>query len=171
MSNYISSSSYIVDNSSAGSCWYWKHRKTWLSNCSTSTIYQLLEQRWKKLYNSNQVGRIALYNNEIPINLERLIWHMYHNHSTYCIVDFRGKYQMEEEKGRPQFYNKLMKLHIHNITREDFGKYKCLVLYPAASEDIIVVIDITISWRVSWGCQPHRKIYPKHNTGFFRLVL
>ena len=51
---------------------------------------------------------------------------MYHNHSTYCIVDFRGKYQMEEEKGRPQFYNKLMKLHIHNITREDFGKYKCL---------------------------------------------
>ena len=33
---------------------------------------------------------------------------------------------MEEEKGRPQFYNKLMKLHIHNITREDFGKYKCL---------------------------------------------
>ena len=69
--NYLSSSSYTVDNSSAGSCWYWKHRKTWLSNCSTSTIYQLLEQRWKKLYNSNQVGRIALYNNEIPINLEQ----------------------------------------------------------------------------------------------------
>ena len=50
---------------------------------------------------------------------------LYHN-NYFTILDFRGKYQMEEEKGRPQFYNKLMKLHIHNITRDDFGKYKCL---------------------------------------------
>ena len=33
---------------------------------------------------------------------------------------------MEEEKGRPAFYNKLMKLHIYNITHEDLGTYKCL---------------------------------------------
>ena len=39
---------------------------------------------------------------------------------------FRGKYQMEEEKGRPHFYNKLMILYIHNVTQEDFGTYKCL---------------------------------------------
>ena len=51
---------------------------------------------------------------------------MCRKYSTHFIFHFRGKYQMEEEKGRPQFYNKLMKLHIHNITREDFGKYKCL---------------------------------------------
>ena len=37
-----------------------------------------------------------------------------------------GKYKMEEEKGRPAFYNKLMKLHIYNITHEDLGTYKCL---------------------------------------------
>ena len=50
---------------------------------------------------------------------------MYLKCSTYSIVNFRGKYQIEEEEGRPRFYNKLMKLHIHNITQEDFGKYKC----------------------------------------------
>ena len=33
---------------------------------------------------------------------------------------------MEEEKGRPAFYNKLMKLHIYNITQDDLGTYKCL---------------------------------------------
>ena len=33
---------------------------------------------------------------------------------------------MEEEKGRPAFYNKLMKLHIYNITHEDLGTYRCL---------------------------------------------
>ena len=33
---------------------------------------------------------------------------------------------MEEEKGRPHFYNKLMILYIHNVTQEDFGTYKCL---------------------------------------------
>ena len=70
------------------------------------------------------MGRINLYNNKIPII--QMYAQPYHNYFTYCIDDFRGKYQMEEEKGRPQFYNKLMKLHIHNITREDFGKYKCL---------------------------------------------
>ena len=37
---------------------------------------------------------------------------------------------MEEEKGKPAFYNNLMKLHIYNITQEDLGKYQCLAKNP-----------------------------------------
>ena len=37
---------------------------------------------------------------------------------------------MEVENGKPAFYNKLMKLHIYNITHEDLGKYRCIAKNP-----------------------------------------
>ena len=37
---------------------------------------------------------------------------------------------MDVEKGKPAFYNKLMKLHIYNIMKEDLGKYQCLAKNP-----------------------------------------
>ena len=58
------------------------------------------------------------------MNLNLIIVHhsqLKHNFSIHS-----GKYKMEEEKGRPAFYNKLMKLHIYNITHEDLGTYRCL---------------------------------------------
>ena len=36
-----------------------------------------------------------------------------------------GKYTFQERSGEPSFYNILMTLTIHNVSRADFGTYMC----------------------------------------------
>lgn len=37
----------------------------------------------------------------------------------------KNKFVATVDEGSPSYYNSLMRLRIHNVTKEDFGKYTC----------------------------------------------
>ena len=41
-----------------------------------------------------------------------------------------GKFELTRKSGEPSFYNVVMKLTIFNISREDFGTYRCIAKNP-----------------------------------------
>ena len=46
--------------------------------------------------------------------------------SSLCLFSRPNRYEFDQVEGKPAFYNIRMKLKIHNITENDFGKYRCL---------------------------------------------
>ncbi len=46
-----------------------------------------------------------------------------------------NKYIFEQVDGKPSFYNIHMKLRIFNLTKEDFGGYRCLAKNSQGKSD------------------------------------